>query len=517
MALGVCARLVRYLLRFPLWGDEYMVAENFITRDYAGLLEPLDHGQVAPLLYLWLQLTAVKVLGFTEYSLRLASIVSSLASVLVFRHLARRLLAGVPLLLAVGIFCVSYYPVRHGSEAKPYAMDLLVACVWLALAVEWWRTPHRSRWLWLLAAAAPLGIGLSFPSAFVGGGLVLGLAAVVWRHRTPANLAAFAVFGLVLVGSFAGMYWLSGAAQYARWGTAMCRMWAENFPPPLARPWELGRWLLDVHTAELLAYPIGGKHGGSTLTLVLVAAAGIALWRTGSRPLVVVALATQALALTAAALHRYPYGGGDRLLQYAAPAVCLLAGFGGALALGAVRQAAWRRRLLLAAPAVLTAIGGGIIVRDLVQPYKHRPDQQHQGFARWFWAQEADEGELVCVLSEQGQQLYPGADTSAFLCYQRIYSPRHRRLAGATDPREPAPERPLRCVVYRTPAAALDEDALARWRRQMAQTHDLVGLDSYPVLIEQKRDAKWYVEYEVYKFRPKTTSTAAATSGTQRR
>jgi hypothetical protein len=48
-----------------------------------------------------------------------------LASVILFRHLAVRLLRGIPLVLAVGIFATAFYPVRHSAEIKPYASDLL--------------------------------------------------------------------------------------------------------------------------------------------------------------------------------------------------------------------------------------------------------------------------------------------------------------------------------------------------------------------------------------------------------
>ena len=43
LLLGVGTRVLRYLLRFPLWGDECMLAENFITRTPLGLLQPFDN------------------------------------------------------------------------------------------------------------------------------------------------------------------------------------------------------------------------------------------------------------------------------------------------------------------------------------------------------------------------------------------------------------------------------------------------------------------------------------------
>ena len=49
---GVLLRVGRYLLNFPFWGDESMLIQNYLDRDYADLLQPLTLQQVAPLGYL---------------------------------------------------------------------------------------------------------------------------------------------------------------------------------------------------------------------------------------------------------------------------------------------------------------------------------------------------------------------------------------------------------------------------------------------------------------------------------
>src|SRR3954447_18172914 len=71
VALGVLLRAARYLLNFPLWCDETMIAANFLDRGYADLFRPLDYRQVGPLLWLAVELTSVKAFGFSEWSLRL--------------------------------------------------------------------------------------------------------------------------------------------------------------------------------------------------------------------------------------------------------------------------------------------------------------------------------------------------------------------------------------------------------------------------------------------------------------
>ena len=56
-----------------------MLVQNYLDRDYADLLKPLTLEQVAPLGFLAIELTAIKWLGFSEWSLRLFAMLSSLA------------------------------------------------------------------------------------------------------------------------------------------------------------------------------------------------------------------------------------------------------------------------------------------------------------------------------------------------------------------------------------------------------------------------------------------------------
>ncbi|MCR4415184.1 MAG: glycosyltransferase family 39 protein, partial [Thermoguttaceae bacterium] len=199
IALGIAVRLVRFALRFPLWYDEAALSANFLDRGYLDFLRPLECGQAAPILFLWVQTTLVRLLGFTEYSLRLFSLATGIASLLVFRRLAGRLLEGSALVLAVGILAVSYPAIRYSAEGKPYGSDLFVSVVLLALAVEWMARPERTGLLWGLAAVAPWCIGLSFPAAFVGGGVSLATGWVLWRTGSRRGWAPWAVYNLRLI------------------------------------------------------------------------------------------------------------------------------------------------------------------------------------------------------------------------------------------------------------------------------------------------------------------------------
>jgi len=101
LAIAIAARSVRFLLKFPLWEDECFLAANFIDRGFGDLLAPLNYHQVAPLLFLGIELTCVKLFGFAEWPLRLYPFLCSIGSLLLFRRLAGRLLEGLPLVLAV--------------------------------------------------------------------------------------------------------------------------------------------------------------------------------------------------------------------------------------------------------------------------------------------------------------------------------------------------------------------------------------------------------------------------------
>ena len=136
LVVGLLMRCSRYLMNFPLWEDECFLAVNFIDRGYLELLEPLRYHQVAPVLFLWIELTAVKLFGFHEFALRAFPFLCSIVGLFLFLHLARRLLSGSALVLAVGIFAVSYPNMRYAAEAKQYASDMLAGLIYLTMCVE---------------------------------------------------------------------------------------------------------------------------------------------------------------------------------------------------------------------------------------------------------------------------------------------------------------------------------------------------------------------------------------------
>ena len=503
--LGVLLRVVTFALNFPLWGDEAFVAVKLIARGYRDLLRPLEYGQVCPLLFLWLELTATQLFGFSEWSLRLIPTLCSVASMFLFAHVAGRVTRGPARLLAVAIFAVSYYPIRHGAEVKPYSTDLLAALVLLALAIEWWRKPEELRWLWVLVAAVPLALGLSHSAVFVAGGISLGLAGTVWNARRGA-LFPFALYNLAMVGSFAGLFIVfTGQQERLLLATLRSHYWAHAFPP-LGAPVKLVGWLAEAHTGRMFAYPFGDARGGSTFTTLCFAVALFVLWRRGEKTLLMLSLGPFGLAFLASVMGRYPYGGSARTMIFLAPAICLLSGLGLAAMIARLRFARTRQGALLACVLGLAASGIVLLGCKLAYPYKSIPDRDSRAFARSFWNEKSRDSELVCVKSDLGlafnRRNWTLFRSALYLCNQKIYSPRHRQGVGVKWDTVSS-DRPLRCVLYNEWPE--NDPACSAWFREMCEHFQVRNREIFIINESEHRDDGTDVEdrYTVYEFVPR--------------
>ncbi len=365
--LGLGWRVLRYELAFPLWGDEAYVAVTLQERDLAGLSRPPEFYQIVPPGFLYAEWLVVQAAGAGEYALRLIPFLAGIASLLLFWRFARGVTTVRTTLVAVAVLAASMYPVRHAAEVKPYAIDLLIS---LVLTMLGWRVLGRigsaGRWA-ALAAAAVVGIWCSYPSVFVAGAVAAVAGARAIRERLGRALALWAAYGLILVVCWGVMY-VQFAAPQARAATFLTELktWRDAFPP-LARPWWLPWWLVEVHTGMMLAYPHGGHNFGSTATALLVVAGAVAMGRRRARrPLLALLLAPLALALVAAALRKYPYGTSTRIMLYMAPAFCLLAAEG---MMAVLKRLGRPRRGAIVVAGLLALIPLGGVVHDLIRPY----------------------------------------------------------------------------------------------------------------------------------------------------
>jgi len=376
IGLGVAWRVARYAACPPLWGDEAFLAVSLLTRDFAGLLGPLEYYQIAPVGFLWAELAVVRRLGASEWALRLIPFLSGIASLLLFDRLARRLVDRRSALVAVGIFAASFYPVRHATEVKPYATDLLLSMAATGLAWSIWLDRESARRWLALGALVAAGVWFSYPMVLVASGLGIALGVRVASGPSRRGIALYAAFGLATSASWLASYHWAARPQ-ARFTPLYAELetWRNAFPP-LAEPWRLPYWLLDVHTGNMLAYPNGGNNFASSGTAALVLAGCLALRK--NRPaLLALLLAPLVPSFLASALHRYPYGTSARVSLYMAPAFCLLAGVG-AVALIRRLRGGRRPRFYRLAVASLVAMMALASVVNVAWPYKNFEDRENR-------------------------------------------------------------------------------------------------------------------------------------------
>ena len=414
IAVGFAWRIVRYLANFPIWGDEAMLLLSILDRDYAGLTQHLEYGQVAPLFFLWLERTALLLLGTSEASLHLFPFLAGIAGLVVFGLSVRRSFPPTVAGLAVAILAVSYYPIRHGTEVKPYVFDLFFAVVTMGLTLGRIRAPEQSRWLVGLLAVAPIAVFTSYPSAFVGGAvsvvLLSSMLRASWRDRV-----LYAGFNTALLGSFVLHYAIVGHQQIDTAEAEQMRLflrnyWKDAFPPESITLWPA--WLIRIFTGNMLAHPIGGNQFGSTGTFVLVLLGSYSLGRARNWALLGLCWLPFAFNLVAAVFQKYPFGDSARITLQLTPFICLLSAHGISQLLQWVRSDAWRDRLHLACFVLYAILGIVGLVRDVVHPFKTEHDRQVRMLVDEI---AADSNGPTFLLHEGGENLL-----AEFLWYMRV-------------------------------------------------------------------------------------------------
>lgn len=326
VALGLALRSVHFFRGPSVWHDEAALLLN-VDLTFAEMLGPLRHHEAAPPLFLMLERLVYLCGGDSEWALRLPAFLASCATVILKVPVARALVPAVVVPVAVGLIAGSEMLCWHSCEAKPYAVDALVALGLIAVGVL---VRCERRQFWIYSLTAPALIWLSYPACFAFGGVILALA-------RRANIKRLSLLTLIVMTSFVLLAW--GPAKAQR-DNAMDSCWT-NYFPDYSRPASVPLWSLLAFT-EVTRYafkPLG------QLLFALVPVGAVVLGRRNS----VLLLAPVGLAFIAACLHRYPFGGA-RVMVFAAPALAL------AIAAGVAPAWAWLQRRSAVAPFALTGL-----------------------------------------------------------------------------------------------------------------------------------------------------------------
>jgi hypothetical protein len=342
--VGISWRLLDYLLRFPVWGDEASLGMNILRRNYLQLLAPLGRVQVCPLGFLWVSKWMIAVAGTSAFALRFFPLLCGITAVLIAWKIFHRVAGRKVGLLATAMLACSLATVRYSTDFKPYSTDLLVAMCYTGLGFWALRCPKDSRPLIYLIVFTPLALLFSFPGIFMAASVSAALLLRQIKHSNKTCRWLYAGFNVLTLGVFAVLFFGFMRGQMHHTKAGMDVYWRNAFPP---LNWHIFGWLIQAHVSNMMSYPLGGKKGIALLITPLCIIGVWRLWHKRRRAELVLLVAPFILTFIAALLRAYPYGTSSRVQQHLVPSIMLLSSIGAVtLAAMAMRKhhsfSAWR-------------------------------------------------------------------------------------------------------------------------------------------------------------------------------
>lgn len=330
VVLGCVVRLGRFADNPALWLDEALLALNLMDKSFSDILGPLELLQSAPPGFLLVEKGAESFIGDSELSLRLFSIVASLASMILFAYIARRMLAAPAAVLAIVLFATGEPLLERAAELKPYSIDVAVATLIIALTLWVLDAPSGTA----LARTGILGgVGLvalwfSFPAVFT----LAAAVAAIGIHALEIGSRRLVVGTVVLAGTavvlFAAVY--AVASSTVATASAVIFGGSGSFNPSfeiVQRSW------------SILDNPGGFTNGTAALAALLACFGVIALASERSFDRLALLTLPPLLAVAAHLLDRYPLG--ERYSLFFVSSLLVL------VARGAQALTVWSRRPLL--------------------------------------------------------------------------------------------------------------------------------------------------------------------------
>ncbi len=313
---GAVLRLTQYLSNRSLWLDEARLALNIVNRSFVQLLKPLDYDQGAPIGFLMLERSAVKVFGSGEYALRFFPFLSGVISLLLFYWLARQFVSPKAVTIALGLFALSAPLIYFSSEAKQYSCDMAIA-VLLSSSAIYCASRKLTLWrviIWGLLGAA--SIWFSHPAAFVLAGVAMSLALFARGGKRWSRIGTFSIAFSLWALSFGICYWLF--LRHLSAEQSLLDYWNFSFPPHHFFSVAAVEWFTGTFFS-VFQYPVGLELSGIAAFAFLV---GCIAMFSNKRQEFSILMSPIIVTLLAAWVHKYPFNG--RLLLFAVPALLLV-------------------------------------------------------------------------------------------------------------------------------------------------------------------------------------------------
>ena len=312
-ALGY-ALLIRfslYLTNRALWLDEILLARNIQAKSFSDLLYPLDHSQMAPFGFLSVQKLFMLLFGGSEYIFRLAPFLSSIAAVIIFHAIAKKVMDQNGTFIATLMFAICPSLIRYSAEGKQYMFDVLVLLLGIFIAIKAIEKNWSLKHIILFSLFGSISIWFSHPSVFVIGAIGITGGIFLLQQKRYSQLLLMIFVSLIQAAIFYSSLLPTVNAAYGQSG--MSSFFTGLFPPiPITNTAEI-KWYL-YEPLQFFSNPLGLTFSG--LAIVFFTFGVWRLWQK-KRLYSMLLLSPFVLAVLAAYLRRYPIH--DRLALFLVP------------------------------------------------------------------------------------------------------------------------------------------------------------------------------------------------------
>ncbi len=155
----------------------------------------------------------------------------------------------------------------------------------------------------------------------------------------------------------------------------------------------------------------------------------------------------------------------------------------------------------------------GLLVHDLLRPFKQPYDEEMRDFARYLWREKADGAVLVCMTRDLKLDFAAralsesGTAQAQYVCNRAIYSAQRGDAARAVDLDLVSETRPLRCVMFSRVDGSHPDDTGA-WLTEMQRRFDWIGYEKHDFRSYYLRREGGKERFEIFEFAPKGSAAA---------
>ncbi len=244
---GFFLRLSIYQAGHELWLDEANTARKvcaFNLSEIAQLKGSSYHTMHSyPIGFMTVLKVFVNFFGPYESVLRIFPFLSSLAAIVIFWKLTRRLFLGSFFLLPLVLFCVNPSILEHSSELKPYASDVLTTLILTFLFMNYCKKTTSAKDFLVFSGIGLIMILSSFPAIFI----LFGSAGLLLIDGTVRkNWQMVRLWSSLLISWGSGLYaYYSLSLKFFIGDNRLFESWSSSFFPWSASISENLYWILN--------------------------------------------------------------------------------------------------------------------------------------------------------------------------------------------------------------------------------------------------------------------------------